>query len=132
MKQPDWKLLARIALSVITFGWAWIADNQIIIIAFAASVIVWIISYFVDRQVEIGKTVKTIFLFAVAVILQLIFIPVTFPPFDVSDFPGYLSALLETIGAIFAGATIVYNLLLAEVLKQLPDGVSWVLRRPVA
>lgn len=128
-KPFDWTMLTRIVLSVITFGWGWLTGNQDIVLAFVASLLVWLVSLAVERGYNIGKAVKTVFLFVVSVALSLLFTPVDLPPFPGWDqITEYLGAIFVLVDTVLAAATVIYNLLLAEILKQVPNWVM-VLRR---
>ncbi len=127
---PDWKMWTRIVLSVLTFGWGWLSGNQDIVLAFVASLIVWVLGLLAERKWEVGKAVKTVALFVVAIILELGFAPVhlpTFPGFeDVAALTAFLGAFFEIAKTVLAAATVIYNLLLSKILEA---GGHWLRAR---
>jgi uncharacterized membrane protein (DUF441 family) len=140
MTEPlNWKDGLKIVLAVMTFGFGWIADNQMTVISFAAVLIVWLLGlalkYF---GFTANKVSLTIILFIVALGLSLAFQPVALPSFpswsgDASVFMALLVAYLASFFQIAAGvvayATGVYNILMAQVLEKLPPITSRLWRR---
>lgn len=140
MTEPlNWKDGLKIVLAVMTFGFGWIADNQMTVISFAAVLIVWLLGlalkYF---GFAANKVSLTIILFIAALGLSLAFQPVTLPSFpswsgDASVFMALLVAYLASFFQIAAGvvayATGVYNILMAQVLEKLPPIASRLWRR---
>lgn len=135
----NWKDGLKIVLAVMTFGFGWIADNQMTVISFAAVLIVWLLGlalkYF---GFSANKVSLTIILFIVALGLSLAFQPVALPSFpswsgDASVFMAllvaYLSSFFQIAAGVVAYATGVYNILMAQVLEKLPPIASRLWRR---
>lgn len=129
-KKFDWKLLAQIILSVITLGYGWLSENQVVLVAFAAMLIVWLFDLLTKQGILVGKIWKTVaVLFSAFVIQVVVTHPATpgFPPYG-GELGPYIILLLDYAGAWLMiakdaafGAMVIYNLLMEKVLEQLPD-----------
>lgn len=115
----NWKIFAQIVLAVITLGWGWLADNQVIVIGFAASVLVWLFDFLTRQKVTVGKFWKTIAVFIVSVGLQLLFAPVgipTFPGWEVPLLVDYIAQWFILAQDVMLAAMVIYNIMLDQVL----------------
>ncbi len=130
MKLPEfnWQDGIRIILTLAAAGFVWTQENQMALMALLAMVIVWLVKvYAFWRKKSVGKLELTIALLAVSVGLSLIFKPVFLPAWPIfeGDAVLYISAILKWIaevvalgGSVFAFATGLYNILMAQVLAK--------------
>lgn len=134
----DWKLFAQIVLAVVVFGWGWLGDNQVIVIGFVASLIVWLFNALTSRGILVNKFWKTVAVFVTAVILQVIFTPFVSPASptwsgefsaDVMLFLSWVGDWLTVIqGTVLASMTI-YNAILEVVLANTVARLSFFEKR---
>lgn len=127
-----------IVISLMTFGIGWVANNQTTVISYTAIGLVWIFGLILKRYGKRPtKAGLTITVFGVAIVLALLFQPVTLPLFPLwtGDVPGYatlliayVAAFLQMASGVVAYATGVYNILLAQVLEKTPTIASAVWR----
>ena len=104
------------------------------VLGLLSSVIVWLLKVaFVDKNKDVPTWVYSIVLGVVALILALVFAPVTIPPFpphagDLISFLGALlsfaGALLPVLVAIVGFAKIIYEALLKRILDALGKKVK--------
>lgn len=126
-----WQDALKIVLAIMTFGIGWFADNQVTMIAFAATAVVWLISYLIQLSPSFawlkGKGPLTALVFVVAFVLSYLFQPFTLPAFPgwVGDFGAYVPLVSEWFTAFFAiiapavtFAMTIYNLLLAQIYEK--------------
>ncbi len=136
MEKFDWKNLLYILVTVIIGGAAWTEDSRMVVIVTASIAIVWIVRW-TSRAFgwswQPGKRGLTALLFAVSLGLSFLFTPVAFPSFPpfgqdfsawLPAFVAYLGALVSIVAPVVSGATLIYNILLAQVLDKLADGLA--------
>ena len=125
----NWQDAVKIVLALVATGFVWTVDNQLAVLALAAMIIVWVVKFYTLRTGNtIGKFGLTMTLLALSIGFTLIFNPVSIQGFPVfgEDMVSYIEAIFGWLGAlllvgkeIFAVATGLYNILLADVLKKL-------------
>jgi hypothetical protein len=133
----NWKDGLKIVLAVLTFGIGWFADNQVTVIAYIATIVVWLLGELAKHSDRFkwltGKGPLTVLLFFISLGLAYLFQPFIFPPLpqwtgDAGSFVPLLSTWFSAIFAIIGNAVLfamsVYNLLLAHVLEKLPESLS--------
>ncbi len=126
-----WQDGLKILLAFMTFGIGWFADNQVTVIAFAATAIVWLISYVTQLSPSFawlkGKGPLTALVFVAAFVLSYLFHPFAVPMFPAwsGDFGTYvpmISAWFSAFFAIIAPAVTfsmaIYNILLAQIYEK--------------
>lgn len=139
-----WQDALKVALAVMTFGIGWFADNQVTMIAFAATAVVWLISYTTKLSPSFawlkGKGPLTALVFVVAFVLSYLFQPFSLPvlPAWSGDFGTFVPLLSDWFTAFFAiiapavtFAMTIYNLLLAQIYEK-AGGALDVLRASVS
>lgn len=122
-----------VALALAGLGVGWMASHQGAVITAVVVAVTWGINVAAKRyNVRLGKRWLTVILYALAVVLELIFEPVGIPAFpawsgDANAYAqalvGWVSALAAIGAAVTAGATVLYNTLLHEVLAKVGDGL---------
>lgn len=136
----EWKDALKILLAALAFGIGWFADNQVTVIAFASSALVWAIGWLVQLSPKFawikGKGPLTVLVFAVSFGLSYLFAPFALPAFpgwpgDAGSFVPLLSewfsALFGIVGSAVVFAMSIYNLLLAQVYEKTGDALSHLL-----
>jgi hypothetical protein len=123
MNKIDFKLLAQIVASIALFGWGWLADNQVVVVGFAATVLAWLFNVLLAQKISLGKFGKTAVVFVVSVLVQLLIvhpaIP-SFPGWDIAALVTYLGEWFALIQSVMLAAIVIYNALLDKVLNELP------------
>lgn len=133
----NWQDGLKILLAVMTFGFGWFADNQATVIAYAAVVIVFLISEVAKRIPSMtwlkGKGPLTVTIFVVSFILAYVFHPFSLPSLpgwtgDAGSYipllSGWLQGFFAIVGAAVTFAMSIYNVLLAQILEKLPAAVG--------
>lgn len=126
-----WQDGLKILLAVMTFGIGWFADNQVTMIAFASTAVVWAISYATQLHPSFawlkGKGPLTALVFFVSFVLSYLFQPFTVPAFPawVGDFGLYVPLVSKWLNAFFAVITpavvfamTIYNMLLSQIYEK--------------
>lgn len=140
-EQPfEWKDALKILLAALAFGIGWFADNQVTMIAFASSSIVWALGWLVQLSPKLawikGKGPLTVMVFVVSFGLAYLFEPFALPVFpgwsgDAGSFVPLLSewfsGLFSIVGSAVVFAMSIYNLLLAQVYEKAGDALSHLL-----
>lgn len=129
----DWLSALKIMAALVISGFVWTQDNQAALLSLAAMLLVWGIKVYAARSGKrLGKEWLTGILLAVSVAFAYLFQPVEIPPFPVysGDVLGFAQAcfvyagdVLAVSGSVFALATGLYNILLAQVLGGLSDAM---------
>lgn len=128
----DLKILAQIILAVLVGGWGWLAENQVVVIAFVATVLVWGFSELTKAKLNLGKFWKTVIVFVVSVILQLLFThPVvpTFPGWDIALLVTYLGQWFALAQEVMLAAMVIYNMLLSQVFDEASVRITRAIRK---
>lgn len=136
-KSFTWQDVLKIVLAVMTFGIGWFADNQVTMIAFSATVIVWLISYLTKLSATFawlkGKGPLTAMVFLVSFVLSYLFQPFALPeiPLWTGDFGTYIPMISKWVSGFFAiiapavtFAMTIYNLLLAQIYERAGDALD--------
>jgi hypothetical protein len=126
-----WQDGVKILLAFMTFGVGWFADNQVTMIAFAATIVVWLIGYATNLSPSFawikGKGPLTALVFVVAFVLSYLFQPFSVPAFpawpgDAGAFVPMISDWFSAFFAIIAPAVTfamtIYNLLLSQIYEK--------------
>lgn len=136
----NWMDAVKILGAFLAFGVGWFADNQVTMVAFAASALVWLLSWSATLSPKItwlrGKGPLTVAVFVVSFFLAYLFQPFTLsaPPAWSGDVGSYfplfsvwLSGILDIVGAAVVFAMSIYNLLLAQVYEKAGDVLTHLL-----
>jgi len=125
----NWQDAVKIVLALVATGFVWTVDNQMAMLALAAMIIVWGVKFYTLKTGKtIGKFGLTMTLLALSIGFALVFQPISIQGFPVfsDDLVSYIEAIFGWLGAlllvgkeVFAVATGLYNILLADVLKKL-------------
>lgn len=100
-----------------------LTPEQVVIIGLVASVLVILLRLAAEKlgwDWIKGKFAITIVLSVVSLVLAVIFAPPTLPPIG-EDFWAFLSSLTAILSAYVGFATLIYNLLLSQVMQALRD-----------
>ncbi len=129
----NWQDGAKILLALLTFGIGWLADNQVTVVAYAAVLIVALISFIAQQSPRLdwlkGKGPLTVAVFVVSFVLAYFFKPFILPIFpgwtgDAGTYIPLISSWLEAffavVGTAVAFSMSIYNVLLAQVIEKLP------------
>ncbi len=130
-KQFSYRDAWAVALALLGLGAGWMASHQAAVITAVVVAVTWMLNVLAKRyQVHLGRRWLTVFLYALAVALEIIFEPVGLPAFPAwsGDANAYAQALVAWAGGISAlgsgiaaGATVLYNTLLSETLNKVSD-----------
>jgi len=122
------KFLLQVLLSLLSFGVAWATNNSAAVVMAVAIIFTYALNW-LARYVGYKPTRNTLTgaLFVVCLGLAVLFNPALLPPFvppvDAEQMNGYvivwLAALAGAATPIVGSATILYNVLLKDVLDQL-------------
>jgi len=101
-------------------------EVQLFLIGIAASVIIWLVKFWRGQGGSINPGWLTAGVYLVSLVLAWFFAPVALPPFPpfvdlasfVPAFLGWLGELLIPLSAFVGFATLVYNVLLKQVLDN--------------
>lgn len=125
----DWQVFAKLLLALIASGFVWTQDNQLALLSLIAIVIVWSVKMLsVKTGMKVNKFHLSLVLLAISIGCAFLFqgFTITPPPGFDGDLIPFISAIFTWLGAVltsgsslFAVATALYNILLADVLKQL-------------
>lgn len=117
-------LLILYPLAIIAAGGE-LTEVQVILIGLAAVGITQVIGWIVKAKgKKIGKRTLTFVVIGASGILSIVLRVPDLPPWNPDDFFGWLSAMLDVIDGIVFFATVIYNVLLHEVLKRAGDWVE--------
>lgn len=108
------------------------SEIQLYVIAFIATVFVWLVNFLAKKKVYLARGWLTTGLYAVSAGLAFVWGGVVFPAFPpfvdaVSFIPAlatYITGLLTLLGPVVALATLIYNVLLKKVLDGAADKVE--------
>lgn len=129
------KFVLQVILSLASFGLAWATNNSAaVVMAFAILItyaLNWLAQFYGYKP---SRNTLTGVLFAVCLLLAVLFNPALLPPFVAPADPAQMSSYVVTWLAMLAGAatplvgsaTILYNILLKDVLDQLVPAPSTV------
>ena len=127
----DWMTVLKLLAALVISGFVWTQDNQLALLTIVSIVVVWGVKFYANRtQKKVGKLFLTSLLLVLSVGCALLFQGFALPAFPVFDgdvlvFAGALiawaGALISSGSQLFAYATGLYNILLADVLKKLEE-----------
>lgn len=136
MKDFNWKDLLFVLAAVLIGGAGWTVDSQAVVITAVSILAVWLVQWSAKTfgwTWHPGKMGLTLLLFVLAVGLSILFMPVAPPAFPAigEDFAvwlplfiAYLGAWVALAGPVVANATLIYNILLANVLEKLSSELT--------
>jgi len=92
-----------------------LSPEQIVLIGLIASAIAQILRFlFAWQGIQLSKLGITILLYVVALGLAILWNPPAFPP--ISDFPAFMTFLVNYVGGVVGWATIIYNVILDKIV----------------
>lgn len=129
--------LIKILLALVAFGAGWIVNHQATAIAFLSMGIVWLLGWAGKTYPKLewikGKAFLTALVYGASFVLSLFIQHLTLAAFPIysGDASAYVVLLADYVGKFFAAlqtqalfAVSIYNVLLADVLAKLGDGLT--------